>query len=136
MNDNLVFLKTYRKIIRIAWIVMISLSIISYLISIVFFKNFDWYMFPLSFLLGAMTNIFAFNLLKNNVANITDDVKSAISGSFSNYAVRLMIYAFVFMISLKNFQSGNAKLNPILVVAGFFTVRIAIYIYSWSNRKQ
>jgi len=130
MNDNQDFNITYQKIIGISWIIMISVIILLSSGSLIF-AQIPWYSLPLSYLLGAMTNIFAFNLLKNSVANISADSRASISGSFSNYAVRIAIYAFVLFISL-----NNDKLNPYVVASGFITIRIAIYIYSWLNRKQ
>lgn len=131
MSDNQDFNNTYRKIIGISWGIMISVSIILIVVSIIFFAKQPWYILTISYVLGAMTNIFAFNLLKNNIANISADNTSAITGSFTNYAVRILIYGFVLFISL-----DNEKLNPYIVALGFLTVRIAIYIYSWLNRKQ
>ncbi len=131
MSDNQDFNTTYRKIIGISWLIMISVSIILSLVSIIFLAKQPWYILTISYILGAMTNVFAFNLLKNNIANISADNTSAITGSFTNYAVRLLIYGFVLFISL-----DNEKLNPYFVALGFLTVRISIYIYSWLNRKQ
>ncbi|QVK17785.1 ATP synthase subunit I [Mycoplasmatota bacterium] len=131
MSDNQDFNTTYQKIIGISWVIMISVIIILSLVSIIFLSEQPWYSLPISYLLGAMTNIFAFNLLKNNIANITADSKNAIAGSFTNYAVRLMIYAFVLFISF-----NNDKLNPYVVASGFITVRIAIYIYSLLNKNK
>ena len=131
MNENEVYQATYRNVISISWLIMLSVSILLIFISLLFFKDELWYKLSLSYLLGAMTNIFAFNLLKNNIANISSNTKNVISGSFSNYLVRLMIYGFVLFISF-----NNDKLNPYIVLSGFLTVRIAIYIYSWIKRKE
>jgi len=78
MNDNLEFHRTYRSIINITWIIIIFVSVILLILSLIFNDN-QWFTWNVSYLLGAMVNIFAFNLLKNNVANITADVKSSIS---------------------------------------------------------
>lgn len=130
MNDNLEFHRTYRNIISITWMIIIFVSIILLILSLIFNRNDLWY-WNISYLLGAMTNMFAFTLLKNNIANITADATSSISGSFSNYAVRLMIYAFVLFVSF-----NNNKLNEYIVASGFLSVRLAIYIYSFRKRKE
>lgn len=131
MNENVEFQKAYRSVISIALLIIIIVSAILLTLSLLFNRGDSWFTWNVSYLLGGAVNLFAFNLLKNNVANITADAKSAISGSFSNYAVRMMIYAFIVFISL-----NSDKLNVWFVIPGFLSVRIAIYIYSFLKRKE
>jgi hypothetical protein len=141
MNDNnLEFQIAYSKIIKLSWIIIIVVASIIAVIGIITdMRNwvtndqyYTWYKWPLSFVLGAMVNLFAFNLLKNNISALSSDNKSgSISSSFSNYVIRFAIYGFIFYIA---FMSKN--LNPYFVAGGFLTVRIAIYLYSFLNKNK
>lgn len=128
-NENLEFQLTFSKIIRISWIIMLILSIVVIIISLFFDLNY-WYSWSVSYLLGAIVNLFAFNLLKNNISSLTSEVKRGITNSFSNYVIRFAIYGFVLYIAFT-----SDKLNPYFVAGGFLTVRIAIYIFSLLNKE-
>jgi hypothetical protein len=141
MNDNnLEFQIAYSKIIKLSWIIIIAVaSIITILGTVAYLsdwaindQDYTWYKWPLSYILGAMVNLFAFNLLKININTLSSDNKSGgISASFSNYVIRFAIYGFIFYIA---FTSRN--LNPYFVAGGFLTVRIAIYLYSFLNKNK
>jgi len=113
----------YQRIIRLSWLIIAVVSSILTLINIIFFGHLDWYHFPLSYLLGAMTNLLAFNLLRNNILKLDDDKHKAVSQSFTNYVLRFIIYGFVLYFSFK-----NDKLNGFIVFGGFLTVKAAIYL--------
>ncbi len=131
MDENLEFYTLYHKVIRISWLIILIMCLLLLIISLVFFPENLWYKLSLSFLFGSMTNLFAFNLLKNNVMNSTSNFRKAFASSSSNYIVRFIIYGFVLYVS---FQSG--KLNPYVVAAGFLTARIALYLSLWLKRKE
>ncbi|MDF2699144.1 MAG: hypothetical protein K0Q49_700 [Haloplasmataceae bacterium] len=132
MDENIELDTLYRKVINLSWVVLICISVILGMLSLIFFPNILWYKLSLSYLLGAMTSIFAFNLLKNNVSNLSSNARRAISGSSSNYAIRFVIYAFVLFFS---FKFENEKLSPYLVALGFLTVKVGIYLNALLKKK-
>jgi hypothetical protein len=133
-NHNQEFDKAFSKIVFYAWVIIIIITSIVTIASLIFYfggwyKFPDyWYSWPLSYFLGAMVNLFTFNLLKKNIALISGDSKG-ISRAVSNYIIRFFIYGFVLFIAFK-----NEKLNPFFVLGGYFTVRIAMYIYSYLKK--
>lgn len=131
MNENYELQNLYRKIISISWIIILSVSVILTIISLIFFPGELWYKLTLSFILGSMTNLLAFNLLKNNVSNVTSNARKAISDTISNNFIRLIIYAVVLFISFK-----SDKLNAYVVATGFLVVRISIYIQTFLDKRK
>lgn len=131
MNENYELQNLYRKIISISWIIILSVSVILTVISLIFFPGELWYKLTLSFILGSMTNLLAFNLLKNNVSNVTSNARKAISDTISNNFIRLIIYAVVLFISFK-----SDKLNAYVVATGFLVVRISIYIQTFLDKRK
>src|SRR5690554_7225076 len=112
-KDNNEFRQAVSKIINISWkIIFIGIIIVSS-ITVIFYFGYNipkyWYSWTLSYLLGTMVNLFAFNLLKNNINTLTFD-KNNIGKSTSNYLIRLLIYSFVLYIAFT-----NDKLNPYFV---------------------
>jgi|GEM_PF-1890352 len=120
----------YQRIIRLSWLIIAVISTFLTLINIIFFLDLGWYHLPLSYLLGAMTNLLAFNLLKNNIHKITDDKRKAFTQSSTNYVLRFIIYGFVLYFSFT-----NDKLNGFIVFGGFFTVKVAIYLSLLLKKK-
>lgn len=135
MKKNDEYKTAFSKIITISWIIILSVTTVVTIISLILYygKWFDfslyWYSWPLSYLLGTMVNLFAFNLLKNNIASLSSE--SNIASSTSNYLIRLLIYGFALYIAI-----NNEKLNTVFVFMGFLTVRIAIYIYSFQYKDK
>lgn len=136
-DNNIEFQMTFSKIVSIAWIITLVVSSMILIVSLVFYYGgwFNWpetwYSWPISFILGSMVNLFAFNLLKNNIGTITGNNTKGITNSFSNYVIRMASYGFILYIAIV-----NSTLNPYLVASGFLTVRIAIYIYSFSKKNK
>lgn len=129
-------MEVYSKVITNAWLIMIGLTVIYTVVGLTFYfggwlgnQPKTWYEWPLSFILGAMVNLFTFTLLKNNIAAFSKDSKPI--NSSTNYVIRLAIYAFILYIS---FKSDN--LNAYIVATGFIVVKLAIYKYTFSKKKN
>lgn len=125
-NDE--FNKIVSKIVGYAWLILIIISIVLLVANLIAYFKYDyspmWYTWPLSYVLGAFVSLFAFNLLKKGIktANATSTMK--------NYLIRYSIYGFVIAYAIL-----NDKINPIIVFCGYFTIKLAIYIHTFSNQK-
>lgn len=132
-NDE--FQETFSQIISISWKIILGATILSLIIGLIFsytqwFEDVPstWYAWPLSYLLGAMVNLFAFNLLKNNIATLSSNSNRA--GASTNYLIRFAIYGFILYLAYQ-----NTILNVVVVALGFLTVKIAIYIHTFYNNR-
>lgn len=129
------FRQVTSQIIAIGWGVMGVVTGIYMLIGLVFFLGGwfstprTWFEWPLSYVLGAMVNFLAFNALKNNVAALSQNTK--IASPIANYFLRFILYGFVLY-----FAYVSPRLNPFIVASGYFTIRVAIYIFSFIHKND
>lgn len=117
------------QIIGYSWLILVIVSTILLIINLIVYFKYDispiWYSWPISYLFGAFTNLLAFNLIKRSIhfTKASDTVK--------NYLIRYFIYALAIL-----YASLNDTLNAIIVFCGCLTVRLAIYLYTFSKNKQ
>lgn len=125
------FNRTAKGIINISIILSVTITFLALVVNLIDFNTFKfsnyWYEWPASYLLGAVANIINFIILKRSLSNPNYIPKTSVTSN--KYLLRMGIYVAACYIALK-----IDRLNVIPVFLGFFTVRIAIYIYTYKNR--
>lgn len=130
-SEDETFKKTASGILRIAWFLLLSITLLLVVANIIAYYSFEfsnyWFEWPVSYLLGAIINIINFNILKLALSNPNYVPKS--SKVSNNYFIRMVLYAATCFIALK-----VKVFNIVPVIIGFFTIRVAIFIYTLKNR--
>lgn len=125
------FNETAHRILNISWFLLLIGALLMLVVNLIAYYGWNfsdyWFEWPLSYLLGGLTNILNFIILKLSLSRPKVIPKAPLSSG--NYLLRMALYVLVSLIGYKvNFLS----VIPILI--GFYTVRGAIFIYSFHNR--
>ncbi len=119
----------FSKLINLSLLITLVISIIYLVIGLIIGESYD---LAISYFIGALTNILGLTLIKNDVNKKFDRVKNQKHAfGFTGFLLRFVIYGVVLYISTQ-----KQTLNPYILVTGFFTVRIAIFIFSFKYRND
>lgn len=131
MKDEDVFKQTARRILTLSWFLLLIGTLLTLITNIVAYFGFSissyWFQWPISYLFGSLTNIINFIIIILTLSRPKSIPKTSLLSG--NYLLRMALYALACYIGYK-----VAFLHVIPVIIGFFTVRIAIFIYSYRNQ--
>ena len=119
--------KVEKSIIFIVWIYCAIVCLVLALIN----KSWIW---PISFLLGTVTSLLAFNMTVKTVDRVIDSGSSKVRGSFiRNNILKYLVYVVVLGIASYTHyrhmhdETVTKYFNVFCVAAGLFSVKIMIY---------